>query len=214
MSSALTQTIQKVFATIKLYLLDSSSLSPASKSQASKIQPSQKTVPTASAQTAISLPATLQNEIRRQRKFSLSEAIGRESGSFMKGESTIPRPLRATAQINQFINAHIKDSTSAFSTTLQSWACNDIRVSRQLDTPLVALDQMIASLLLDPTSFYEFARQVAIAHSQLTGDRPYFQQPNQPPYPKADYTHASIRAELTDLQQHLHAALQTVAPLS
>ncbi len=175
--------------------------------QSQPVKPPRNPVSTVSTKADIRLPDTLQHDIRMQRKFSLAEAIGREGGSFMKGESTIPRPLRAIAKINQFIITHLNDPASALSTTLQSWASHDIRLSRQLDTPLVALDQMITSLLLEPTSFGEFARQVAIAHSKLTGDRPYFQRPDQPPHPDADYTHASIRAQLTDLQQHLHSAL-------
>lgn len=150
----------------------------------------------------------LQKEIRAQRKFSLAEAIGREGGSFMKGESTIPRPLRAIAQINQFIISHLANPTGALSTTLQNWASQDIRVSRQLDTPLIALAQIIESILAEPTTFYEFARQVAIAQSTLTGDRPYFQQPNSPPHPEADYAHHTIRTELATLLQALQADLQ------
>ncbi len=206
---AFTQIIQKALALVKRRLIAAPPLP-----QSLKAALPHKETSVAPAQTALSLPDTLQREIRMQRKFSLAEAIGREGGSFMKGESTVPRPLRAIAQINQFITAHLSDPTSALSITLQSWACNDIRVSRYLDTPLVALDQVIASLLLEPTTFYELARQTAIAHSQITGDRPYFQPPHQPPHPEADYTHASIRAELTDLQQHLQQALQSVEPPS
>lgn len=146
---------------------------------------------------------SLQQEIRQERKFSLAEAIAREGGSFLKGESTIPRPLRANNAIKQFINIQLADPSSAFSTTLFAWASNDIRVSRQLDTPLVALTQILESLLDEPTSFYEFARRVAIAHADLTGERPYFQQPGQPPHPDADYTHASIRAQLLEMVQFL-----------
>ena len=202
---AFIQIIQKTLAAIKRHI----TASPRQLGSLKTELPRKKTS-AAPVTTPISLPNTLQNEIRMQRKFSLAEAIGREGGSFMKGESTVPRPLRAIAQINQFITAHLSEPTSALSTTLQSWVCNDIRVSRQLDTPLVALDQVIESLLLEPIDFYEFARQTAIAHSQVTGDRPCFQSPNQPPHPEADYTHASIRAELTDLQQHLQSVLQSV----
>ncbi len=159
--------------------------------------PSPATLTTPPADTAADL---LQREIRAQRKFSLAEAIGREGGSFMKGESTIPRPLRAIAAINQFIITHISDPAGPLSTTLQTWAKDDIRVSRQLDTPLIALDQIIESLLTAPTTLAEFARQVAIAHSQLTGDRPYFQQLGQPPHPATPYSHAAIRQRLSQLQ--------------
>lgn len=145
----------------------------------------------------------IQKEIRDGRKFTLAEAIGRESGSFMKGDSSIPRPLRAATQINQFITKHSTDPAGALPTTLCTWANNDIRVSRQLDTPLVALAQIIESTLNEPTSFCELARQVAITHSQLTGDRPYFQSFGQPPHPEAEYTHDAISAELLRLKDIL-----------
>ena len=121
----------------------------------------------------------------------------------MKGESAIPRPLRATTEINQFITAHISDPTSALSTTLQAWAKDDIRVSRQLDRPLMALAQIIDSLLSRPTTFSEFARQVAIAHSHLTGDPLHFQPLGQPPHPQAHYTHDSLRMTLLNLLKQL-----------
>jgi hypothetical protein len=136
----------------------------------------------------------LQYEIRAQRKFSLAEAIGREGGSFMKGESLIPRPLRATTAINQFIVAHLKDPTSALSVTLQAWAKDDIRLARQLDSPLVALTQIIEGILNEPTTLGEFARQVAIAHSQLTGDQAIFAK---------DTTHEPIKADLLVLLAQL-----------
>lgn len=149
----------------------------------------------------------IQREIRAGRQFSIAEAIAREGGSFMKGESTIPRPLRAIAEIKQFLGTHLNDPAGALCTTLHSWASEDIRLSRQLDTPLIALAQVIASLLAEPTTFEEFARQVAIAHGQITGDRPQFQQFGQPPDPAAAHTHQSIQTELSDLLQQLQQYL-------
>jgi hypothetical protein len=137
---------------------------------------------------------TLQREIRAQRKFSLAEAIGREGGNFMRGESTIPRPLRATAAINQFIVAHLNDPAGALSSTLQAWAKEDIRVARQLDRPLVALTQIIEGILANSITLGEFARQVAIAHSQLTGDRAIFAQ---------ELAHEPIKTELLMLLAQL-----------
>ena len=150
----------------------------------------------------------LQREILLGRKFSLAEAFGREGGCFMKGESAIPRPLRAVTEIKQFINSHIDPSAEAISSTLFTWASTDSRVSRQLDTPLVALTQIVESLLSEPTTFYEFARQVAIAQSHLTGERPHFQQPGQQPHPDAEHTHQSITAELQSLLKRLQTQLQ------
>ncbi|MBE9062036.1 hypothetical protein IQ256_13810 [cf. Phormidesmis sp. LEGE 11477] len=145
----------------------------------------------------------LQREIRNERRFSLAEAIGREGGSFMKGESAIPRPLKAANEIKQFIAAHSLDPSGTLANELSAWSIADIRLSRQLETPLVALAQIVESLLNEPVIFYEFARQVAIAQSKLTGDRPYFQQPGQPPDLDADYTHSSIRQYLLEIAMFL-----------
>ena len=156
-------------------------------------------------QTRISPDLT--REIRAQRKFTLAEAIGREGGNFMKDASAIPRPLRATAEINQFITTHFPDPSAPISTILQSWTKEDIRVSRHLDAPLIALSQIIESLLNEPTTFQEFFRQIAIAQSHLTGDRPHFQQPNQPPHPGAIYSHKSIRQQLAKLLEKVQQEL-------
>ena len=165
------------------------------------------TKPEPEAQTSkTKLSQNIEQEIRAQRKFTLAEAIGREGGSFMKGESAIPRPLRAIAQINQFIAASLPNSTSALSTALQSWAKEDIRVSRHLDTPLVALSEIIESLIDEPTTFQEFFRQVAIAHSHLTGDRPHFQAPNQSPHPNSQYSHKSVKHQLAALLKKIEEA--------
>ncbi|MEL6602242.1 MAG: hypothetical protein AAFP20_03325 [Cyanobacteria bacterium J06614_10] len=182
------------------------------------IPPKKVEQPPSASETATAKPVTplssdLQAEIRSERPFSLAEAIGREGGSFLKGESTIPRPLRAIAAINQFLSTHLTAPSDALATTLSTWASQDIRVSRQLDTPLTALSQILDSLLSEPATFCEFARQVAIAHSQLTGDRPHFQQPGKPPHPDAEHTHDSIRQTLSDLQHQLQIELnQTALP--
>ena len=162
--------------------------------------------PSSEETTSVSRSPSIEQEIRAQRRFSLAEAIGREGGGFMKGESAIPRPLRAITAINRFIAAHLSDPNGALSTTLQSWAKEDIRVSRHLDAPLTALAQILESLLSEPTTFQEFFRQVAIAQSKLTGDRPYFQKAGQSPHPDAQYSYAIVQSQLRDLLQSLRKA--------
>ena len=168
-------------------------------------QPSRKKAPTIVSQLSpdSSPYQGLQAEIRAERQFSLAEAIGRESGSFMKGESAIPRPIMAANTIRQFIVTQSLDPSGGVATELVNWSVADIRFSCQLDTPLVALTQIVESLLNEPTTFYEFARQVAITQAKITGDRPYFQQPGQPPHPEAEYTHRSISQYLLEIAQLL-----------
>ena len=156
------------------------------------------------------LSQALVSEIRSQRKFTIAEAIGRAGGNFMKGESAIPRPLRATAEINQFITTHLPNPGGPVSATLQSWTKEDIRVSRHLDTPLVALSLIIESLLSEPSTFQEFFRQIAIAQSQLTGDRPHFQPPNYLPHPDAAHSHESVKQQLENLLQKLNSTSNSI----
>lgn len=175
-------------------------------SSISKLTTPEKPTEISSAPNQISqdLPSqSIVREIRSQRKFTIAEAIGREGDNFMKGESAIPRPLKAITEINQFVTTHLPNPNGPVSATLQSWAKEDIQVSRHLDRPLTALSLIIESLLNEPTTFQEFFRQIAIAQSKLTGDRPHFQSPNHPPHPNAAHSHESVRQQLIHLLKKL-----------
>lgn len=201
--------ITTLFPSAKRLRSDTSSFNKAHEQTASASEKSkQLNKEQLNGEVASELHQDLQREIRQGRKFSLAEAIGREGGSFMKGESAIPRPVRAANAIKQYLNSQLVDPSSAFATTLFTWVTADIRVSRQLDTPLVALEQILESLLNESTTFYEFSRQVAIAQSHITGNRPHFQQPGRPPLPHADYTHESIKELMSELLQPLTTTSQ------
>ena len=45
----------------------------------------------------------LQQDILRDRPFSLAEAIGREGGTFLKGESTVPKLVQVITEIIAFL---------------------------------------------------------------------------------------------------------------
>lgn len=155
-----------------------------------------------------SLPPDLQQEIRRGRKFSLGEAIGREGSSFLKGsQDMVPRPLRALAMINGFIDRHLRDTDGALLLCLKRWVKADVRIGKYLDQPLMALRMIVVELLEQPHTLYEFARQVAVECGRMSGERPYFQQPGANPHPEAVYCHASIRAQLSGLLAAIHRGL-------
>ena len=147
-----------------------------------------------------SLPPDLQQEIRRGRKFSLGEAIGREGGSFLKGsQDMVPRPLRALAVINGFIDQHLNDTDGALQICLKRWVKTDVRIGKYLDEPLVALEMMVLDIIQQPQILYEFARQVAVEWGKISGERPYFQKPGTEPHPEVVYSHATIRDILAGL---------------
>ncbi|MEM9809159.1 MAG: hypothetical protein AAF959_28225 [Cyanobacteria bacterium P01_D01_bin.56] len=145
------------------------------------------------------VPSDLQREIRSGRKFSLSEAIGREGSSFLKGsQAAVPRPLRALAVIHQWIDQNLIDPNGVLTHCLKQWVKDDVRLGQYLDAPLLALRVIVSDMLMKPGILYEFSRQVAIEWGHINGERPYFQQPNTAAHPKVVYSHQCVRDLLTE----------------
>ncbi len=141
---------------------------------------------------------TIQREILAGRKFSLAEAIGREGGSFLKGDSPVPKQLQAIAEINAFIKKNLTDPPGALVAVLCVWVKTDLRVVENMNSPLIALKQIISSLIDNQNLLYEFVRQVDFKWGQIYDERPYFQQPGQPAHPNDEYTHESVRLQLIE----------------
>ncbi|MDY6803556.1 MAG: hypothetical protein SXA11_07080 [Cyanobacteriota bacterium] len=139
----------------------------------------------------------LQQDILSGRQFTLADVIGKEGGSFLKGESPVPPLMQAVAEINAFVAANLEDSSGALQAVLQSWVKNDReKVSNYFNSPLVALRQIIEAILNNEELFYEFVRQVDFKWGQIYGERPYFQRPGQPAHPLDEYSHESVREKL------------------
>lgn len=148
----------------------------------------------------------IQQEMLAGRQFSLAEVIGREGGSFLKGESPIPRLLQAKAEINLFIDRNLIDSSGALKVVLQTLvATDDAAVSRHLNSPLHALRESLEALIRNRQLLYEFVKQVDVKWGQLFGERPYFQQPGQDAHPEDEYTHESVHQQLVALLALLNA---------
>ena len=141
----------------------------------------------------------LLKDILDSRPFSIAEAIGREGGTFLKGESTVPKLVRVITTINTFIDRNLRDPWGALQAILYQWVKADFRVSKYKETPLIALEEILQSILDNPDLLYELVRQVDIKWGHMYGERPYFQQPGQPPHPNDEYTHESVRQDLQNL---------------
>ncbi|MEO1692169.1 MAG: hypothetical protein AAFR63_11670 [Cyanobacteria bacterium J06631_6] len=150
----------------------------------------------------------LQQDIVEGRPYSLAEAIGREGGTFLKGESTVPKLVQVITQINTFIDRNLKDPPAALQAILHQWVKGDPRVSQYKETPLVALAEILQTILDNPNLLYELVRQVDIKWGQMYGECPHFQQPGEPPHPDDEYTHESVRQNILDLQTDLQVSMQ------
>ncbi|MEL6909257.1 MAG: hypothetical protein AAFY63_08965 [Cyanobacteria bacterium J06643_13] len=159
-------------------------------------------------QSEIDEELLLQQDIVEGRPYSLAEAIGREGGTFLKGESTVPKLVQVITQINTFIDRNLKDPPAALQAILHQWVKGDPRVSQYKETPLVALAEILQTILDNPNLLYELVRQVDIKWGQMYGERPHFQQPGEPPHPDDEYTHESVRQNILDLQTDLQVSIQ------
>jgi signal transduction histidine kinase len=147
---------------------------------------------------------TLEEEIGltiyQGREFTLADVIAREAGNFMKGESTVPRLVQVETEINTFISQNLRDVSGALQAVLRRWVSEDTaRVSQHFEVPLTALLGLLESILDNPPILYELVRQVDMLWGEINGERPYFQQPGQPPHPDDEYTHESVQQQLTEL---------------
>ena len=146
----------------------------------------------------------LQRDILSGRTFSLADAIGREGGGFLKGESTIPKLVQAKTEVIVFIRNHLLDSSGALQAVLQEMVqADDARISAHLNSPLIALQEAIQETLTYPERLYDLVHQVDMCWGRMYGERPYFQKPGQEPHPEDEYTHESVQASLTQLLEAL-----------
>ncbi|WP_017304298.1 hypothetical protein [Spirulina subsalsa] len=150
---------------------------------------------------------SLERDILSGRKFSLADVIGREGGAFLKGESPVPPLIQAKAELNQFITQNLQDSSGALQAVLQTWVQNDLRVSQNLEQPLIALRDILNAIASNPEILYELVQQVDAKWGQMYGETPHFQQPGQPPHPDDEYTHASVRHQLVQLLEQVNQAI-------
>jgi len=142
----------------------------------------------------------LQKDILAGRTFSIADVIGREGASFLKGESPIPRLIQAQNQINVYIRDYLADTSGIVQAILFSWVkSDDTRVSRNLENPKAALQEIVESITNDPDTLYEFVRQIDCKWGEMNNERPHFQRPGQPPHPDDEFTHESVHTQLQAL---------------
>lgn len=152
-------------------------------------------------------------EIRRDalrgREFTLADVIGQEGGSFMKGESPVPKLVQLKTEINTFINLNLPDVSGALQAVLYRWVDEDTaRISKHLDAPLQALLGLLESIVENPSILHELVRQVDMLWGEMNDERPYFQRPGQSPHPDDEYTHESVYQQLVELSYCLKSKLE------
>ncbi len=142
----------------------------------------------------------LEREIRRGRKFTIAEAIGRIAGpGMMKGVSPVSGKQQADAMVEEALNRHLVDSQGALKTVLirQLKACKPLL--ERFHEPLVVLRDVLLHVLNSEHHLKELVRDADVEWGQVFGERPYFEQEGEPPHPDDPYTFESVRTKLENL---------------
>jgi hypothetical protein len=148
--------------------------------------------------------ARLEREIRRDRKFSLSEAIGRLAGpGIMKGASPVARREQAAAEIEYYLRAHLSDSAGVLRVPLLRRVAGSDLLLNNLNQPLVVLAACVQRILDSEYHLKELVREADVEWGTVFCERPHFDAEGCPPQPDDPYTFDSVRAALSELLKKL-----------
>lgn len=149
--------------------------------------------------------ADLEREVRAERKFSLTEAIGRMAGpGAMKGVSPVTRKRQAEAELQDYLARHLVDSGGVLAGLVLRLVSESDLLLEHLDRPLVALAGCVGRALESDYVLKELVREADAEWGRATGERPHFDVDGRR-HPDDPYTAESVRASLARLAETLAA---------
>jgi hypothetical protein len=150
--------------------------------------------------------ADLEREIRKERKFSLVEAIGRLAGpGMMKGVSPVTRKQQCEVEIEGYLERHLMDAAGILPVVLLRRVKGSEILLNNLDQPLFVLASYIQRVLNSEYLLKELVREADIEWGQMFSERPYFEKAGCPPHPDDPYTFELVRVTLCRLLEKLTA---------
>jgi len=148
--------------------------------------------------------AELEREIRKERRFSLSEAIGRLAGpGCMKGASPVSRVRQAAAELEHCLDTHLTDGPGAVRAILLRNVRESDLLLDNLDQPRVVLAAWTQRVLESDFLLKDFVREADEEWGQQQGERPFFDKDGAAPHPDDPYTFESVRGLLSGLVERL-----------
>lgn len=148
--------------------------------------------------------AQLEREIRRDRKFSLAEAIGRMGGpGATKGGSPVTQLQQAYVEIENWLRVHLTDGAAGLEIVLLRGVNESELIAKNFDQPLVVLRSYCEKVLGSPYLLEELVRCADTEWGQIFNHRPYFERSGSLPDANDPYTIESVRKTLSDLVARL-----------
>jgi hypothetical protein len=150
--------------------------------------------------------AEFEREIRKERKFTLAEAIGRMAGpGAMKGESPVARLQQAEIEIEFWLRSHLADAGGALQVVLHCRIKGSELLLNNFDQPLVVLAGYCQRVLDSDYLLEELVRDADVEWGRVMDERPHFEKAGAPCDPDDPYTVESVRNALSGLLRQLAA---------
>jgi hypothetical protein len=148
--------------------------------------------------------AELEREIRKERKFTLAEAIGRLAGpGAMKGASPVTRAQQAAVEIENWLRHHMPAGNSELEVVLLRCVKASELLLANFEQPLAALSAYCRQVLDSDYRLKELVREADVEWGRVQGERPYFEREGSPPHPDDPYTIESARNTLVEIIKRL-----------
>jgi hypothetical protein len=148
--------------------------------------------------------AELEREIRKGRKFSLAEAVGRMAGpGAMKGESPVARKEQAEVEIEDWLKQHVPAARGELQVALLRCIKGSELLLQHYEQPLHVLATACQRILDSDYLLKELVRQADVEWGQVHGEKPHFEKEGEPPDPDDPYVHESVRKTLAGLIEQL-----------
>jgi hypothetical protein len=150
--------------------------------------------------------AELEREIRKERKFTLAEAVGRMAGpGAMKGVSPVTRKQQAAVEIENWFRHHMPAGQGELQVVLLRSIRGSELLLKNFEQPLTVLADYCRQVLESDYRLKELVREADVEWGLVQGKRPYFEQEASPPHPDDPYTLESVRSTLSAIVAQLGA---------
>ena len=146
----------------------------------------------------------LESEVRRARKYSMSDAIGRLAGpGSLKGASPVSPQQQAENEIRGWLGSNVEDAAGALRLVLARNLAGSQILLDDLDRPLTVLGRYCERVVASEPLLHELVREADVEWARLMDERPHFERPGGPAHADDPYTIDDVRRVLARIAEDL-----------
>lgn len=148
--------------------------------------------------------AEIEREIRKGRKFTVADAIGRMAGpGAMKGVSPITRKQQAAVEIENWLRYHMSAGEGELQVVLLCRIKESELLLHHYERPLFVLGAYCQHVLDSDYLLKELVREADVEWGRVHGETPHFEQEGLPRHREDPYTFESVRKSLAGTIEQL-----------